>query len=46
LAHQQEESVELANVDWAFEALREFLIDGQHDSSDELAGLLGDEEVQ
>jgi succinyl-diaminopimelate desuccinylase len=44
LAHQQEESVELANVDWAFEALREFLIDGQRDSSEELADLLADDE--
>jgi succinyl-diaminopimelate desuccinylase len=42
LAHQAAESVELANVDRAFEVLREFLIDGQEDSSAELAALLGD----
>lgn len=42
LAHQAAESVELAKVDRAFEVLREFLIDGQEDSSAELASLLGD----
>ncbi|MCP3998065.1 MAG: succinyl-diaminopimelate desuccinylase [bacterium] len=43
LAHQQAESVPLASVDRGYEVLREFLIDGQEDSSAELAGLLGDE---
>ena len=43
LAHQQAESVPLANVDRGYEVLREFLIDGQEDSSAELAELLGDE---
>lgn len=43
LAHQAAESVALANVDRAFEVLREFLIDGQEDSSAELAELLGEE---
>jgi succinyl-diaminopimelate desuccinylase len=44
LAHQAAESVALSSVDRAFEVLREFLIDGQEDSSDELAQLLADEE--
>ena len=43
LAHQQAESVPLASVDRGYEVLREFLIDGQEDSSAELAELLGDE---
>jgi succinyl-diaminopimelate desuccinylase len=42
LAHQAAESVALASVDHAFEVLREFLVDGQEDSSAELAELLGD----
>jgi succinyl-diaminopimelate desuccinylase len=41
-AHQAEESVELAKVDRAFDILREFLIDGMEDSSQQLAELLGD----
>jgi succinyl-diaminopimelate desuccinylase len=41
LAHQQAESVPLANVDRAYEVLREFLVDGQEDSSEELRKLLG-----
>jgi succinyl-diaminopimelate desuccinylase len=40
LAHQQAESVPLANVDRAYEVLREFLVDGQEDSSEELKKLL------
>ena len=44
LAHQAGESVELAKVDRAFDVLREFLIDGQEDSSAELAALLGNAE--
>ena len=43
LAHQKSESVLLANVDRGFEVLREFLIDGREDSSDDLAELLGDD---
>ncbi|MDJ0665231.1 MAG: succinyl-diaminopimelate desuccinylase [Acidimicrobiia bacterium] len=43
LAHQQAESVPLINVDRGFEVLREFLIDGQEDSSAELAELLADD---
>jgi succinyl-diaminopimelate desuccinylase len=42
LAHQAAESVALASVDSAFEVLREFLIDGQEDSSAELAELLAE----
>ena len=42
LAHQAAESVELANLDRAFDVLREFLIDGEEDSSAELASLLGE----
>lgn len=42
LAHQQEENVLLANVEQGFNVLREFLIDGQEDSSAELAELLGE----
>jgi succinyl-diaminopimelate desuccinylase len=44
LAHQQEESVALENLDRAFDVLREFLVDGQEDSSEELAALLGDDQ--
>lgn len=40
LAHQAAESVPLANVDRAFAVLRELLVDGQEDSSTDLAGLL------
>jgi len=43
LAHQKEESVPLVNVDRGYEVLREFLVDGQEDSSAELAALLGDD---
>jgi succinyl-diaminopimelate desuccinylase len=43
LAHQAVESVSLASVDRAYDVLREFLIDGQEDSSTELAQLLGEE---
>ncbi|MDJ0952265.1 MAG: succinyl-diaminopimelate desuccinylase [Acidimicrobiia bacterium] len=43
LAHQQAESVPLVNVDRGYEVLREFLVDGQEDSSAELAELLADE---
>ena len=42
LAHQAAESVALSNVDRAFDVLREFLVDGQEDSSEELAQLLAD----
>jgi succinyl-diaminopimelate desuccinylase len=42
LAHQQEESIPLAHLDEGFNVLREFLLDGQEDSSDELAALLED----
>lgn len=41
LAHQQAESIPLANLDRGYEVLREFLIDGREDSSAELAELLG-----
>ncbi|MEA2002434.1 MAG: succinyl-diaminopimelate desuccinylase [Actinomycetota bacterium] len=41
LAHQAAESVSLANVDRAYEVLREFLVDGQEDSSEELGKLFG-----
>lgn len=44
LAHQQAESVDLANVDRAFDVLREFLIDGQEDSAAELARLMTEAE--
>ncbi|MDJ0923067.1 MAG: succinyl-diaminopimelate desuccinylase [Acidimicrobiia bacterium] len=44
LAHQQAESVALENVDQAFDVLREFLVDGQEDSSEELAKLLSEDE--
>lgn len=40
MAHQAAESVSLANVDYAFEVLREFLIDGEEDASQALAELL------
>jgi len=40
LAHQAAESVSLANVERAFEVLREFLVDGQEDDSEALAELL------
>ena len=43
LAHQQAESVALANVERGYEVLREFLVDGQEDSSAELAELLADD---
>ena len=43
LAHQAAESVVLANVDRALEVLREFLVDGQEDSSVELAELFSDD---
>ncbi len=43
LAHQAAESVELSKVDLAYDVLREFLVDGQEDSSAELAELMGDE---
>lgn len=42
LAHQATESVALASVDHALVVLREFLIDGQADASDELARWLGE----
>lgn len=42
LAHQQSESVDLANVDRAFHVLREFLIDGPEDAAGVLAELLED----
>jgi succinyl-diaminopimelate desuccinylase len=42
LAHQKEESVALAQLDEGFNILREFLVDGQEDSSEELAQLLVD----
>ncbi len=42
LAHQQEESIPLAQLDEGFNVLREFLIDGREDSSEELASLLED----
>lgn len=44
LAHQAAESVALSSVDTAYEVLREFLVDGQEDSSDELARLLSEDE--
>jgi succinyl-diaminopimelate desuccinylase len=40
LAHQKEESVLLAQLEEGFDVLRELLVDGQEDSSDELALLL------
>lgn len=40
LAHQKEESVLLAQLEEGFAVLRELLVDGQEDSSDELALLL------
>ncbi len=42
LAHQQEESIPLVQLEVGFDTLREFLIDGQEDSSAELASLLED----
>ena len=45
LAHQKEESIPLANLDRGYEVLREFLVDGQEDSSAELAELLGEEDA-
>jgi succinyl-diaminopimelate desuccinylase len=44
LAHQQAESVELANVDRCLAVMREFLIDGPEDASAELAELLAEAE--
>lgn len=44
LAHQAAESVALSNVDTAFDVLRDFLIDGHEDSSEELAKLLAEDQ--
>lgn len=42
LAHQQEESIPLVQLEAGYDALRDFLVDGQEDSSAELAALLED----